>query len=50
MYIISSTYALGVAPAAGIQLFGHALETKGAGAATIRVRIASHAVAVNTPA
>ena len=32
VYINSSTYALVVAPGAGIQLFGHALQTKGAGA------------------
>jgi predicted RecA/RadA family phage recombinase len=50
VYITSSTYALVVAPGAGIQLFGHALQTKGAGAGTIQVRIASHAVAVGTPA
>jgi hypothetical protein len=34
MYIISSTYALDVAPGAGIQLSAHALERKGAGTAT----------------
>jgi predicted RecA/RadA family phage recombinase len=32
VYITSATSALVVAPGAGIQLFGHALATKGAGA------------------
>jgi predicted RecA/RadA family phage recombinase len=50
VYITSATYALVVAPGAGIQLFGHTLDTKGAGAGTVRVRIADHAVAVGTPA
>jgi predicted RecA/RadA family phage recombinase len=50
IYIASATYGLGVAPGAGIQLFGHTLDTKGAGAGYVRVRIAHHAVAVNTPA
>jgi len=50
VYITSATYALVVAPGVGIQLFGHALETKGAGAGLIRVRIAQFAVAVDTPA
>jgi hypothetical protein len=50
VYITSASYALVVAPGVGIQLFGHALETKGAGAGTIRVRIADFAVPVNTPA
>jgi predicted RecA/RadA family phage recombinase len=50
VYITSATGALVVAPGAGIQLFGHALETKGAGAGTIKVRLANFAVAVGTPA
>jgi predicted RecA/RadA family phage recombinase len=50
VYITSSTYALVVAPGAGIQLFGHAQETKGAGAGLIDVNIAPFAVAVDTPA
>jgi hypothetical protein len=50
VYITSSTYALGVAPGASIQLFGHAFATKGAAAATIPVRIAAFAVASDTPA
>jgi predicted RecA/RadA family phage recombinase len=50
IYITSSTYALVVAPGAGIQLFGHAQETKGAGAGLIDVNIAPFAVAVDTPA
>lgn len=50
VYITSATGALVVAPGAGIQLFGHALATKGAGAGTIPVRIAQFAVAVGTPA
>ena len=50
VYITSSTYALVVAPGAGIQLFGHALQTKGADAGTITVEIAPFAVAVDTPA
>jgi predicted RecA/RadA family phage recombinase len=48
VYITSSTYALVVAPGAGIQLFGHSLDAKGAGAGL--VRIAHHALAVGTPA
>jgi predicted RecA/RadA family phage recombinase len=50
VYITSATYALVVAAGAGIQLFGHALATKGAGAGVIPVRIAQFAVAVDTPA
>ena len=50
VYIVSATYALVVAPGAGQQLYGHALDTKGAGAGIIRVRIDDHAVAVGTPA
>jgi hypothetical protein len=50
VYITSATGALVVAPGVGIQLFGHALDTKGAGAGTIRVRLAQYAVAVDTPA
>jgi hypothetical protein len=50
VYITSATYALVVAPGSGIQLFGHALQTKGAGAGVITVEIAGHAVAVGTPA
>jgi predicted RecA/RadA family phage recombinase len=52
VYITSATGAL--APSAtggaGLQLFGHNLDTKGAGAGVIRVRIAQFAVAVDTPA
>lgn len=50
VYITSATYALVVAPAVGVQLYGHALETKGAGAGTIRVRLAHFAVASGAPA
>lgn len=50
VYITSATGALVVAPGAGVQVFGHSLDTKGAGAGTVRVRIADHAVAVGTPA
>jgi predicted RecA/RadA family phage recombinase len=50
VYVTSATGALVVAPGAGIQLFGHSLDTKGAGAGTVRVRIAQHSVAVGTPA
>jgi hypothetical protein len=50
IYITSSTYALVVAPGVGIQLFGHALQTKGAGAGIITVKLAPFAVAVDTPA
>jgi predicted RecA/RadA family phage recombinase len=50
VYITSATGALVVAAGAGIQLFGHALATKGAGAGTIQVRLAQYAVAVGTPA
>jgi len=50
VYITSATGALVVAAGVGIQLFGHNLDTKGAGAGIIRVRIAQFAVAVDTPA
>ena len=50
VYITSATYALVVAPGVGIQLYGHALATKGAGAGTIPVRIAHYAVASGAPA
>lgn len=50
VYITSATYALVVAPGAGIQLFGHALATKAGGAGTIPVRIAQFAVASDAPA
>lgn len=50
VYITSATYALVVASGAGIQLFGHNIDTKGAGAGIIRVRLAQYAVAVDTPA
>jgi hypothetical protein len=50
VYITSATGALVVAPGADIQLFGHALATKGAGAGVIPVRLAQFAVAVDTPA
>lgn len=50
VYITSATGALVVTPGAGIQLFGHALETKGAGAGTIIVRLAQFAVASDAPA
>jgi hypothetical protein len=50
VYITSATGALVVAPGAGIQLFGHALQTKGAGAGTITVKLPPFAVAVDTPA
>lgn len=50
VYITSATGALVVAPGAGIQLFGHALQTKAGGAGTIQVRLAQFAVAVGTPA
>lgn len=50
VYITSATGALVVAPGAGIQLFGHSLDTKGAGAGNVRVRIAQYAVASDTPA
>jgi predicted RecA/RadA family phage recombinase len=50
VYITSATGALVVAPGIGIQLFGHALATKAAGAAVIPVRIAQYAVASDVPA
>jgi predicted RecA/RadA family phage recombinase len=50
VYITSATDALVVTPGAGIQLFGHALQTKGAGAGIIPVRLAQFAVSVDTPA
>ena len=50
VYITSATYALVVAPGVGIQLYGHALATKGAGAGTIPVRVAPYAVASGAPA
>lgn len=50
VYITSATGALVVAPGAGIQLFGHALQTKGAGAGNIQVRLAQYAVPSDVPA
>jgi Uncharacterized conserved protein (DUF2190) len=50
IYITSATYALGIAPGAGIQLFGHALAAKASGAAVIPVRLAQFAVASDAPA
>jgi predicted RecA/RadA family phage recombinase len=50
VYITSATGALVVAPGAGIQLFGHTLDTKGAGAGNVRVRIVQYAVASGAPA
>lgn len=50
VYITSATYALVVAPGAGIQLFGHALATKAGGAGTITVRLAPYSVASGAPA
>jgi predicted RecA/RadA family phage recombinase len=50
VYITSATGALVVAPGAGIQLYGHALETKSSGAGTILVRLAQFAVASDVPA
>ncbi|HEY2086257.1 MAG TPA: DUF2190 family protein [Mycobacterium sp.] len=50
IYIKSSDYTLGIAPGAGIQLFGHALAIKGAGAGVIPVRLAQFAVASDVPA
>jgi predicted RecA/RadA family phage recombinase len=50
VYITSATGALVVAAGAGIQLFGHNLDTKGAGAGTIRVRVAPFATPTDTPA
>lgn len=50
VYITSATGALVVAPGAGIQLFGHAVATKGGGAGPIPVRIAQFAVASDAPA
>ena len=39
-----------MAAGAGIQLFGHNIDTKAGGAGIIRVRLAQYAVAVDTPA
>ena len=50
VYITSATGALVVAPGAGIQLFGHALETKAGSAGVISVRLAQFAVASDAPA
>jgi predicted RecA/RadA family phage recombinase len=50
VYITSATGALVVAPGAGIQLYGHALETKSSGAGVILVRLAQFAVASDAPA
>jgi len=50
VYITSATGALVVAAGAGIQLFGHNIDTKAGGAGVIRVRLAQYAVAVDTPA
>lgn len=50
VYITSATYALVVAPGTGIQLYGHAMALKSAGAASIPVRLAQFAVASDAPA
>lgn len=50
VYITSATGALVVAAGVGIQLFGHAITAKGAGAGLAQVRLAQYAVAVDTPA
>lgn len=50
VYITSATYALVVAPGAGIQLWGHALATKAGGAGVIPVHVAPFAVASDVPA
>jgi hypothetical protein len=50
IYITSATYALVIAPGAGIQLFGHALAIKASAAGVIPVRIAQFAVASDVPA
>lgn len=50
IYITSATYALSDAAGAGKQLFGHALQAKSSGTSTIAVRVASFAVATDTPA
>lgn len=50
VYITSATYALVVAPGAGIQLYGHALAIKSSGAGVIPVRLAQFAVASDAPA
>jgi hypothetical protein len=50
VYINSATYALVVAPGAGIQLFGHALATKAGGAGTSPSASPGFAVASDAPA
>jgi predicted RecA/RadA family phage recombinase len=51
IYITSATYALTDAAGAGKQLYGHAVSTStGAGSKSIDIRIASYAVATDTPA
>jgi predicted RecA/RadA family phage recombinase len=48
VFITTATGALVVAPGAGVNLFGHALTVKGAGAGAVDVRIAPFSVSTDT--
>lgn len=48
VFITTATGALVVAGGAGINLFGHALTVKGAGAGSVNVRIAPYSVSLDT--
>jgi predicted RecA/RadA family phage recombinase len=48
IFITTATGALVVAGGAGINLFGHALTVKGAGAGPVDVRIAPYAISLDT--
>jgi predicted RecA/RadA family phage recombinase len=48
VYVTTATGALVVASGAGVNLLGHALTVKGAGAGLVDVRIAQFSMSVNT--
>jgi predicted RecA/RadA family phage recombinase len=48
IFITTATGALVVAPGAGVNLFGHALTVKGAGAGPVNVKIAPYSVSTDT--
>lgn len=48
VFITTATGALVVAPGAGVNLLGHALTVKGAGAGPVNVRLAPYSVSTDT--
>jgi predicted RecA/RadA family phage recombinase len=48
IFITTATGALVVAAGAGVNLLGHALDVKGAGAGPVRVRLAPYSVSTDT--